>query len=230
MNQNPSISVIIPVLNEECGINHVIDHVRSLKGGAGVEIVVVDGDPSGSTIKAVGRGGIITSIAPKGRGSQMNRGSAIASGDILLFLHADTLLPESAFPLVRETMLTGKYAAGCFDLGLRTDRRIFRVTERYVAFRTRLTRIPFGDQAIFIGKDLFERLGGYRDIPVMEDVDLMLRIRRRGEGIRIIPEKVMTSARRWEEDGLILGTFRNWMLQLLYCCGVSPSRLARFYR
>jgi hypothetical protein len=123
-----------------------------------------------------------------------------------------------------------RHAGGAFDMGIDSERKVFRITERYVAWRTRLTRIPFGDQAIFVRRDYFERIGGYRDIPIMEDVDLMRRIRRRGDAICIVPEKVMTSARRWEKDGLVFGTLRNWMLQALYCCGVSPERLARFYR
>jgi hypothetical protein len=107
---------------------------------------------------------------------------------------------------------------------------MFRVTEKYVFFRTRLTRIPFGDQAIFMRRSFFDELGGYRDIPVMEDVEIMKRIRKRGDNIIIIPQQVMTSARRYEEEGIVSCTLRNWMLQILYALGVSPERLERFYR
>ena len=229
-NRSPAISVIIPVLNEPRGINDVIAHLRSQAAVDSVEIIVVDGDPAGSTIKAISNPGIITAVAEKGRGSQMNCGAARATGDILLFLHADTFLPSNAFACIRKCMEVTRHAGGAFDLGIDTDQKVFRITERYVAFRTRLTRIPFGDQAIFIRREYFERIGGYRDIPIMEDVDLMRRIRQRGDAICVIPEKVMTSARRWEKDGVVFGTLRNWMLQALYCCGVAPERLARFYR
>jgi rSAM/selenodomain-associated transferase 2 len=230
MNKNPAISVIIPVLNEARSINDVISHVRSQAAIDAVEIIVVDGDPAGNTIRAISHPGIITAVAGKGRGSQMNHGAARAMGDILLFLHADTFLPVNAFDLIRKCMEIPGHAGGAFDLGIDTKRNIFRITERYVAWRTRRTRIPFGDQAIFVRRDYFERIGGYRDIPIMEDVDLMRRIRQRGDAICIIPERVMTSARRWEKDGIVLGTFRNWTLQALYCGGVSPEWLARFYR
>jgi rSAM/selenodomain-associated transferase 2 len=230
MNRDPAISVIIPVLNEAQGINDVIAHIRSQGALDAVEIIVVDGNPAGSTIKAISHPGIITGVAGKGRGSQMNRGAARATGDILLFLHADTFLPPNAFARIKKCMEVTGCAGGAFDLGIDTKRNIFRITERYVAWRTRRTRIPFGDQAIFVRRDYFERVGGYRDIPIMEDVDLMRRIRQRGDAICVIPEKVMTSARRWEKDGIVLGTFRNWLLQVLYCGGVSPERLAKFYR
>jgi len=229
-NKFPSISVIIPVLNEARGINDVIAHLRSQAAFDAVEIIVVDGDHAGSTIKAISHPGIITAVAEKGRGSQMNCGAMRATGDVVLFIHADTFLPPNAFACIRKCMEGTGQVGGAFDLGIDTDQQIFRITERYVAWRTRLTRIPFGDQAIFIRRDYFDRIGGYRHIPIMEDVDLMRRIRQRGDAICVIPEKVMTSARRWEKDGIIFGTFRNWMLQALYCCGVSPERLSRFYQ
>lgn len=229
-NSNPSISVIIPVLNEARVINDVIAHIRSQAAVDVVEIIVVDGDPAGSTIRAISHPGIITAVAGKGRGSQMNCGAVRATGDILLFLHADTYLPQNAFLRIGEAFGDEEYVAGCFDLGIRTNQRIFRVTERYVAWRTRITRIPFGDQAIFIRREYFERIGGYREIPIMEDVELMRRIRGRGDVVCIIPDKVMTSARRWEKEGVLYTTLRNWMLQLLYFLGVSPQWLARFYR
>ena len=230
MNEHCVISVIIPVLNEAASINGLISHLRSHAPVDTVEIIVVDGDPAGSTIKAISHPAVIPAVAATGRSIQMNHGAARASGDALLFLHADTLLPTGAFARIRETFRNANCSAGCFELGIRSDRNVFRITERYAALRTRITRIPFGDQAIFIRREYFERMGGYREIPIMEDVDLMRRIRSRGGRMRIIPEKVMTSARRWEQDGVLYVTIRNLMLQALYCCGVPPARLARYYR
>jgi rSAM/selenodomain-associated transferase 2 len=228
--RDPTVSVIIPVLNESSCINDVIAQLRSQAPVDTVEIIVVDGDPAGSTLKAITHPDIVRTIAGTGRGTQMNCGAARAASDILLFLHADTSLPYNAFARVRDALRDAEYVAGCFDLGIGSDRKLFRITERYVAWRTRVTRIPFGDQAIFVRRQFFERIGGYREIPIMEDVDLMRRIRGRGDVICIIPEKVSTSARRWEKEGVLYTTLRNWMLQVLYCCGVSPFRLARFYR
>jgi len=230
MNRTPAISVIIPVLNESRGINDVIAQIRSLAPVDTVEIIVADGDHAGSTLKAIAHPGIVRTIAGTGRSIQMNCGANLANGDILLFLHADTFLPRGAFPSIVTAFQDREYVAGCFDLGIASPQWYFRITERYVALRTRVTRIPFGDQAIFVRREYFERIGGYREIPLMEDVELMRRIRGRGDVICIIPEKVSTSARRWEKDGVLFTTLRNWMLQALYCCGVPPQRLDRFYR
>jgi rSAM/selenodomain-associated transferase 2 len=226
----PSVSIIIPVLEEAGNISEIIRHVRALDGGDIAEIIVVDGDPEGGTINAIRDEGVRTTVAETGRARQMNRGAGLATGDVLLFLHADTLLPANALALVRSIMNDIGLVGGAFDLGFDTRRRIFRITETYVFLRTRLTNIPFGDQAIFVRRDLFEKIGGYHDIPIMEDVELMKRIRRRGDRIRIIPEKVRTSPRRYEQEGIVRATIRNWMLQLQYALGVPPERLARWYR
>jgi rSAM/selenodomain-associated transferase 2 len=230
MSASTHISVIFPVLNEPEDIARLLAHLASLPADTVPEIIVVDGDPKGSTINAVKQEGVVTALSPAGRGPQMNAGAEKASGDILLFLHADTFLPWNAFELIRRRMENGRCDAGAFDLGILSDRMIFRITERYAACRTRLTRVPFGDQAIFVRKEYFREIGGFRSIPIMEDVELMSRIKKRGGRTCIIPEKVMTSARRWERDGIVRGTIRNWVLQILYCCGVPPERLARFYR
>lgn len=230
MDRLPIVSLIIPVLNEAENISGTIQHIRELDAGGAAEIIVVDGDPEGSTISAIRDKGVRTVVSAKGRARQMNCGAALATGDVLLFLHADTFLPSNAFALVLAAMNDTGFVGGAFDLGFTTRRRIFRITEAYVFLRTRLTRIPFGDQAIFIRRDFFEEIGGYRELPIMEDVDLMKRIRKRGDRIRIIPEKVRTSPRRYEQEGIIYTTIRNGMLQLQYALGVSPERLVRWYK
>jgi len=230
MDRWPAISLIIPVLNEAKNISEIIQHIRELDADGAAEIIVVDGDPEGSTINTIKDEGVRTVISEKGRARQMNRGAALATSDILLFLHADTFLPSNAFGLIQAAMNDKSFVGGAFDLGFNTRRRIFKITETYVFLRTRLTKMPFGDQAIFIRHHHFEQLGGYRDIPIMEDVELMKRIRKRGDRIHIIPEKVRTSARRYEQEGIIYTTIRNWMLQLQYALGVSPERLVRWYK
>jgi rSAM/selenodomain-associated transferase 2 len=230
MDRWPTISLIIPVLDEVENIGGIIQHIRALDADGDAEIIVVDGDPAGGTISTIKDEGVRTVFSEKGRACQMNHGAGLATGDVLLFLHADTLLPSNAFGLIRSAMNDKGIIGGAFDLGFNTRRRIFRITEAYVFLRTRLTKMPFGDQAIFIRRHHFVQLGGYRDIPVMEDVELMKRIRKRGDRIRIIPEKVRTSARRYEQEGIVYTMIRNWMLQLQYALGVSPERLVRWYK
>jgi rSAM/selenodomain-associated transferase 2 len=198
--------------------------------GLGTSRIVVDGAADSGTVKTIEDKKVITAASEPGRGIQMNKGAALAHGDVLLFLHADTLPPADAFDRIVNALRDERFVGGAFGLGIRSEKKIFRITERYVALRTRLTRVPFGDQAIFFRREYFDKIGGYRSIPIMEDAELMARIRKRGDRICIIPEKVMTSARRWEKEGVLRTTMRNWMLQLLYVLGVPPGRLARFYR
>lgn len=225
-----SISVIIPVLHETSGIDRIIRHIRSLEHGASVEIVVVDGDPEGSTVNAIKDPLVSKAFSGQGRSIQMNHGAALSSGQVILFLHADTFLPRDAFVLIREAMKDRTVNAGAFELGIDSDRWCFRLTEAYVRLRTRLTKVPFGDQAIFIRKDFFNTIGRYRLIPLMEDVDLMRRVKGCSRRIAIVPRKVSTSARRWEKEGILFCTIRNFALQLLFLFGVRPERLARWYK
>ncbi len=230
MTKKPAVSVILPVLREAGSINEVVAHIRAQDPDGSAEIIVIDGDLTGSTINAALVNGLILAVSRQGRARQMNRGAEMASGDILLFLHSDTLLPAQALARINLAMKDEHIVGGAFELGIDSDRRIFRITEWYVALRTRLTKMPFGDQAIFIRRDYFEKLGGYKDIPLMEDVELMARIKKRGGRICVIPVKVMTSARRWEREGIVYCTLRNWMLQILYALGVAPERLVKWYR
>jgi rSAM/selenodomain-associated transferase 2 len=224
------ISVIIPVFCEQAVINETIEAVRRLRGGNTAEIIVVDGEAEGETLTAIRDGAVRKLHAEKGRGGQLNRGAAIANGDVLLFLHADTVLPPAAFERIAEAMRDEGCVGGAFDLCIASPRAAFRVIETMASLRSRLTRIPYGDQAIFIRASCFRTLGGFHEIPIMEDVDLMRRVKRKGWEITIFREPVITSARRWEKEGLLFGTLRNWFLVTLYLCGVAPERLARFYR
>jgi rSAM/selenodomain-associated transferase 2 len=224
------VSVIIPVFCEPTVINGTIETVRLRRGGETAEIIVVDGQAGGETVAAIWDNTVRKLLSEKGRGRQLNRGAAIANGDVLLFLHADTVLPPAAFERIAEAMRDEGCGGGAFDLRIDSPRAAFRVIETVANLRSRLTRIPYGDQAIFIRASCFRTLGGFREIPIMEDVDLMRRVKRNGWKINIFREPVITSARRWEKEGLFFGTFRNWLLVTLYLCGVAPERLARFYR
>ena len=225
----PDVSVIIPVLGEEALINGVIARIREISARHSVEIIVVDGDRGGTTVNAVVAAEPIRLQSPPGRARQMNRGAAAASGGTLLFLHADTFLPAGAFGRIVETIRSGRCRAGAFGLGIDSRRPSIRLIAAAARLRMRFTGIPFGDQAIFMKRDYFDAIGGYADIPLMEDVELMRRIKKRGGGIEILPERVATSARKWERDGVLFSVLRNWSLQLAYRCGVAPERLAGIY-
>jgi rSAM/selenodomain-associated transferase 2 len=226
----PSVSVIIPVLRESQPLDALIDHLFQIAEGLPVEIVIVDGSPDGESIKAVTREGVTLLTAPEGRARQMNAGAAAAKGGCLLFLHADTRLPRGAFRLIEETLSDGNHVAGAFDLRYSSQRLPMRIIARVACLRSRLTRIPYGDQAQFFRRDYFEKLCGFADIPLMEDVEIMRRIKERGDRISILPEAVETSARRQEKEGVLYCTLRNWTIITLYFLGMPPERLARFYK
>jgi rSAM/selenodomain-associated transferase 2 len=226
----PKFSFIIPVWDEEAIISRTIEHVRDLSASRTAEIIVVDGDPAGRTIKAVRHMGVKTAISEKGRGNQMNLGASLAAGEILIFLHADTLLPPDALELIEKAMADSFSIAGAFDLAIDSERPAYRLIEKAASFRSRMTRIPYGDQTIFARKSDFLALGGFRDIPIMEDVEFMQRIKKRKGKICIIGKAVRTSPRRWEKEGIVYTTARNWILLSLYLCGIKPESLVRFYR
>jgi len=226
----PKFSFIIPVWNEEAIISRTIEQVRGLAAFGDAEIIVVDGDPAGRTITVARHMGVKTAISEKGRGIQMNLGASLAEGEILIFLHADTLLPPDALELIETAMEDSSCIAGAFDLAIDSEKPAFRLIEKAASFRSRMTRIPYGDQTIFIRKRDFRDLGGFNNIPVMEDVEFMQRIKKRKGKICIIGRAVRTSPRRWEKEGIVYTTLRNWLLIALYFCGAKPEKLIRFYR
>ena len=228
-------SIILPVLNEADLINPTIDHLETLKGSEDCECIVVDGSPDGGTLKAVARQGVQCIKSPRGRASQMNAGAAMATGEILIFLHADTRLPRQAFELIskvmtRQAMTRQVLIGGAFDLRIDTEQLMLKIIARIASLRSRLTRIPYGDQAVFIRRDFFNRMGGYPEIPLMEDIALMRKIKEAGGRIGFIPEPAITSARRWEQEGILYTTLRNWLLLSAYTLGVAPERLAKYYK
>lgn len=225
-----AFSIILPVLNEAAIIGAALDHVEALGGSDRCECVVVDGSPDGTTIKAVAGRRAHCMTAPRGRARQMNAGAAAAAGEVLIFLHADTRLPPNALDLIDGVMNGQGILGGAFDLRIGSERWGLRLIARIASLRSRLTRIPYGDQAIFIGRDAFHRMGGYAEIPLMEDVEIMRRIKRAGGRIGFIAEPVVTSARRWEEEGILYGTLRNWTLLSAYILGVPPEKLVKYYR
>ena len=223
------ISVIIPVFKEEDRINATIGSLVKMKGDHSIEIIAVDGDPNGSTVQCINHPTVITMTTPKGRAMQMNKGAAKASGDILLFLHADTILPETGFDKIKAVMETGKYVAGAFNYDIDSANLFLRFIYYTSYLRSKTSRIAYGDQAIFIRRDYFEKIGGYPEIPIMEEVELMKKIKKNKDKIYILKDGVKTTASRYEEEGIIYGWLRNHRMRILYFFGVPPHRLVKYY-
>jgi len=160
----------------------------------------------------------------------MNEGANKATGDFLLFLHADTFLPKNAIALICETLSSHTISAGAFDLDFDTQDKKIKTIAKVASWRSRKTRLPYGDQAIFIKRKVFQRVKGYENFLLMEDVNLMQKLKKNHFEIKILDQKVITSARKWEENGLVKNTLRNWLLISLYFCGIHPNKLAKFYK
>ncbi len=224
------ISVIVPVYREADGIHRFLESLSAVFPAPENEIIVVDGSPGRETMRAVLRPDIRTVHCAKGRARQMNKGAATARGDILLFLHADTVLPLNAAGLIQKTLAADTtVCGGAFSLGIDAPGACFQVIEYFANLRSGLTRVPYGDQSLFLRKRVFFQMGGFPDIPVMEDLELMTRIRKTGRKITILKQKSMTSSRRWQKEGIAACTLRNWLIRLLYHAGIPATRLARFY-
>lgn len=219
------ISVIIPTLNEAATIDETLRRVRS---SGSCEVIVVDGGSDDGTPELARPQADLVLSAGRGRATQMNVGARAASGQVLLFLHADTVLPP-AFPALLENALrNSRVVGGRFDVRLDAEGRLFRIIETLMNLRSRLSRIATGDQAIFVRSRIFRELGGYREAELMEDLELSYRLKRQGE-LACLRERVVTSARRWQRDGIVRTIVLMWLLRFLYFIGVSPSYLKTFY-
>jgi rSAM/selenodomain-associated transferase 2 len=194
----------------------------------GHEILVVDGgSKDGSESVSAGLADLLVS-APRGRAVQMNRGAARASGEILLFLHVDSRLPEGAMESILEALSEPSRLWGRFDVRLSGDRWLFRVIATCMNLRSHFTGIVTGDQGLFVRRQVFEQAGGYAAVPLMEDVDLSRRLRRRSWPVRL-RRPLVTSSRRWEQQGAVRTILMMWWLRLRYFLGDSPENLARIY-
>ena len=222
----PLVSVVIPALDEAQGIGALVDEVRA---AAGIEVLVADGGSADATpAVAGGRGARVLAGAP-GRAAQMNAGAAVAAGDILLFLHADTRLPAGWADAVRAALSDPRVGVGAFSFATDSPRRSLRAIERLANWRGRRLGIFFGDQAIFVRRRDFNEVGGYLEQPLLEDWELVQRLRRRGRAV-ILPQAAVTSARRWHERGPWRNSLRNVLITIGYLAGVAPAPLARWYR
>jgi rSAM/selenodomain-associated transferase 2 len=221
------LSIIMPVLDEGEGIAATLDALADMRS-LGVEVIVVDGGSRDATIpRARPRADRVIS-APRGRALQMNAGAQKASGDVLLFLHADTRLPADAEHLVLNGLERSGRAWGRFDLNIEGRHPLLRLVGRLISLRSRLTWIATGDQAIFVRRDAFNAAGGFAAIPVMEDIALCKRLKRVGRPL-CLRECVVTSGRRWEKNGVLRTIMLMWRLRVSYFFGADPKRLARQY-
>jgi rSAM/selenodomain-associated transferase 2 len=220
----PTLAIIVPVLDEA---PHLGSHLEAAVGIAD-ELIVCDGGSQDGSREIARQAGAKVIDGPRGRGPQLNLGASKAESEILLFLHADTDLPPGAATKVR-TAIAGGAIGGAFLVRFDDAKWIYRVGERVVNLRTHLTRCPLGDQAQFVRREVFEEIGGYQDWPILEDLDFMRRLKRRGR-LAWIDSPVTTAARRYSKRGVTRTLLTNWLIWILYLMGVSPHRLARLYR
>lgn len=225
-----TISVIIPTLNEERSLPQSL---ACLSASAPTEIIIVDGGSTDRTLDLAhdfcGRmtnARVIT--ARQGRASQMNEGAKASQGEVLLFLHADTQLPPQAERIVGLALTSPSVVGGRFDVRFDSSSPWSQVISSFMNRRSRLTRIATGDQALFVRRDVFEMLGGFSEIPLMEDIEFSRRLQQAG-GIVALRDTVVTSFRRWDTQGPLRTILFMWTLRFLYWAGVSPHQLARVY-
>ncbi|WLQ15002.1 TIGR04283 family arsenosugar biosynthesis glycosyltransferase [Hahella aquimaris] len=220
------VSVIIPTLNEAESISAFLRVLQPLRE-AGWELILSDGGSRDETVSLAEPRVDKIIVSTPGRAAQMNNGAESASGEVLLFLHADTQLPQDA--VAQLTAFVASNADwGRFDVRLSGRRFMFRVVETLINLRSRITSVATGDQAIFIRKAAFQRLGGYARIPLMEDVEICKRLRRQSKPY-CIRARVITSSRRWEVHGVWKTIFLMWRLRFEYWLGVAPDKLFRRY-
>jgi len=221
------IAIILPVLNEETQIAACLTLLQPLRGQE-CELIVVDGGSNDRTVTLAKPLADRVILGPKGRAAQMNAGARQASGDILWFLHADSLPPPAAAILIRAALAQPGRHWGRFDVRLSGRHPLLRVVETLMNLRSRLTGIPTGDQGIFVRRNLFERVGGYPAIALMEDIAFSRLLKIQGRPI-CLRQRLTTSSRRWEQDGILRTILLMWRLRLAYFFGADPERLARIY-
>lgn len=233
-HSEPMISVIMPVLNEGQQLRKSLAQVLT---GENIEAIVVDGGSHDNTVEiaqemardASAEGRVQVLSSPPGRALQFNVGLAAAQGELLLLLHGDTQVPQGFDMVIREMLRSGDGVAGAFELRVAAAARGLRWVEWGVRWRSRLLQLPYGDQGLFLSRQRLLQLGGIPDLPLMEDFELVRRLQRQGR-IAIAPVAVVTSARRWERLGVLRVMLLNQLIVLGYLLGISPKRLAQWYR
>ena len=220
-----SISIIIPVRNEEDAIGPCLD---SLSNCSDLEILVVDGGSSDQTIREIKRRGCSPISSAPGRGRQQNTGAKAASGDFFLFLHCDTRLPRNFTTHVGKILQQEGVAAGAFQLAINAQGLGYRIIEYSANLRSRMLKLPYGDQALFMKNETYFAANGFPDQPILEELDLLSRLKNLGR-IVIAPAYATTSARRWQQHGIVKTTIVNQLMLTGWAIGISSERLARWY-
>jgi rSAM/selenodomain-associated transferase 2 len=224
----PQLTIVMPVLDEAARLRHALAALAPLRAAGSVELIVVDGGSAdGSAALCAGAADRLLN-APRGRARQMNAGAAAASAPALLFLHADTTLPPDAPALVMHAL--ERHAWGRFDVAIAGRSRWLPCVAALMNMRSRVTAIATGDQAIFMRREAFDAVGGFPDQPLMEDIEISRRLRRRAGPCACLRVRVTTSGRRWDERGAWPTIVLMWRLRLLYWLGVPAERLAAQYR
>ena len=226
------ISVIVPVYNEEDLILRQLERIRQSANDVALELIVVDGGSSDRTVERAKPLADEVLVSPRpGRAAQMHLGAQKSSGDLLFFLHADTLLPEN-WALILQNAFSrngNSPAAAAFDLSFDSDRWPYRVIEGLARIRNRITGVPQGDQGLIVQREAYFGAGGFPDVPLMEEYFLLPELKKRGK-VTIIEEAVRTSARRYERSGPFRNALKNIGITLAFFAGVSPEKLAKWYR
>jgi len=222
-----TLAIVIPALNEATNLSRLLPDLA--RDCPGAEVVVVDGGSGDDTAAVVARQpGPRLLQSARGRAVQMNHGARATGGDTLLFLHADTRLPDGAARAIEQALAEPGVVGGRFDVRFDNDRPLFQIIAWFMNTRSRASGICTGDQAIFVRRADFEAIGGYPDIPLMEDIELSRRLKRRGT-LCALRLRVTTSARKWEREGPLRTIGLMWALRFLHFCGVAPARLHRWY-
>lgn len=221
-----ALSIIIPTLNEEGVLGKTLSRLVDKKN---CEVIVVDGGSIDATLRLAEKAGCQTISSPRGRGQQMNLGAAAATAEVFLFLHADTLLPKKFSELVLSAVSRPNVAAGAFSLAIDSPSKILAAIAWLANLRSRLLHLPYGDQALFTTRQSFSAIGGFPEMEIMEDFVFLKKMRKKG-AIIILPECATTSARRWQNMGIVRTTLRNQIIVCGYYLGVPPVILAKWYR
>ena len=220
----PTISIIIPILNEAKILDKTLSQLQPELGHH--ELIIVDGGSSDDSTRIAEKYGEVLTSAP-GRAKQLNAGAAAATGDILLFLHADIWLEPGALVAV-ETTLSSGYIGGGFRQKIDGESFLYRMIEIAGNIRGKYLKVFYGDSGIFVARTDFEKIGGFPDLPILEEMEFSKSLRKLGKTMLIVPH-IHLSARRWEAKGIVRTTLNNWLITLLYFTGVSPEKLAKLY-
>ncbi|MFK7767818.1 MAG: TIGR04283 family arsenosugar biosynthesis glycosyltransferase [Mariniblastus sp.] len=219
------ISIVIPSLNEGGQITVAI---KSAWQSGAAQVIVADGGSSDGSRELAGAENCVVVDSPRGRGNQLNAGASAATGDVLLFLHADNSLVASGCDQIRDALQNENIKFGAFKQSIQNNKRIYRWIELGNESRVKWQGLIYGDQAMFIRRRVFEEVGGFPDIELMEDFELARRLRRIGKP-KLLDGPTFVDARRWEKTGPVRQTIRNWFLSAAYRCGASPEWLAKRY-